>query len=114
MSELREIIEKGRSPAGDGQFNMRTAEVEEPGIHTAASIRKLRTRLGLSQPAFASMIGVSTVLVRFWERGARAPSPLASRLLDQVQHHPQHFFSLIKSAKQRDLVPPVRGHRLAS
>lgn len=51
-------------------------------------------RLNVSQPVFAQLLGISAVLVRWWERGARSPAPIARRLLDQVD--PKRFLSLVR------------------
>ncbi|HZK82869.1 MAG TPA: helix-turn-helix domain-containing protein [Humisphaera sp.] len=56
-------------------------------------MRKLRLLLGMSQPEFAELIGVSGILVQSWERGVRKPSPLARRLLDTISHDPAHWLA---------------------
>lgn len=43
----------------------------------ADEIRAMRLRLGLSQEAFAPVLGVSMHTVNCWERGKRKPSRLA-------------------------------------
>jgi DNA-binding transcriptional regulator YiaG len=55
---------------------------------TAEEVRQLRRRLGLSQPAFARLVGVHEVSVSRWENGAvRVPEPTARliKLLARAQ-----------------------------
>jgi len=62
--------------------------IPEAGKYPPAKVKALRIRLGLRQPDFAGLLGVSTILVQSWERGVREPSPLARRLLDVVSRDP--------------------------
>jgi putative transcriptional regulator len=48
---------------------------------TAAQVRALRTRLGLSQAPFALRFGFSVDTVQHYEQGRRTPSGPASTLL---------------------------------
>jgi len=65
--------------------------VAAPGHYTPKDVRKLRQTLGVSQPLFARLMGVSTVLVQSWEQGQRTPSPMARRLLDEVRRDPHRW-----------------------
>jgi DNA-binding transcriptional regulator YiaG len=42
------------------------------------------------------MLGVSKVLVQSWEQGARRPSRLARRLLDEINARPHHWAALVR------------------
>lgn len=44
-------------------------------------IRKIRTKLGLSQAEFAEYLGTSVACIRSWEQGLRRPQNTALRLL---------------------------------
>jgi DNA-binding transcriptional regulator YiaG len=57
---------------------------EPPGEWTPGRIQKLRTRLGLSQAAFAERMGVRQATISDWETGKQTPSPMARRLLDRI------------------------------
>jgi putative transcriptional regulator len=96
---------------------MRTIRVIEPEEYSPAAIRKLRRSMELSQAAFASLLGVSSVLVQFWERGTRRPAPIARRLLDQVSEHPEDFVKLLQPmsmARHRQSGSRPHKQRLAS
>jgi putative transcriptional regulator len=95
MAELESIMTSGQSLTGNGRFTIRTIYVQEPRTYTSKDVRAVRQQLGVSQAIFAQLLGVSQVLVRSWERGARAPAAVACRLLDIVRDHPQMVASLI-------------------
>ena len=80
----------------EGRVTVRHVRVADPGHYTAAAIRKLRQALGVSQPVFAQLMGVSTVLVQSWEQGQRAPSRMARRLLDEIQRDPSHWAATLR------------------
>lgn len=55
---------------------------------TAESAQVVRTRLGLSQPAFADLLGISVATLRNWEQGRRQPTGAAEILLRIAAKHP--------------------------
>ena len=50
----------------------------------------------VSQPVFASLLGVSAVLEKAWEQGRRVPSPMACRLLDEMNHDPKRWSGMLR------------------
>lgn len=95
MAELQAIMDRGESPTGDGRLTVRRIEVAEPREYDAKAVKAVRVDLNVSQAVFAHLLGVSPVLVRSWERGARIPAPVARRLLDLVSTNPASFLSLV-------------------
>lgn len=57
-------------------------------------IQEIRRRLNLSQPAFASLMGVSFRTLQEWEQGRRSPSGPACSLLRIAQKHPEAFVDI--------------------
>jgi putative transcriptional regulator len=55
----------------------------------AKDIVALRSRLKVSQAAFALLLNVSPRTVQAWERNARAPSDAALKLLHVAKRHPE-------------------------
>jgi putative transcriptional regulator len=53
-----------------------------------AEIRRIRTRIHLSQPEFAKLLWTSVGAVRSWEQGSRAPHSSALRLLVIAKENP--------------------------
>jgi putative transcriptional regulator len=52
---------------------------------TAAEIRAIREKAGVSQAVFAEHIGVTTGLVSKWECGDKRPSRMALKMLSLVK-----------------------------
>lgn len=50
----------------------------------ASMIKKLRSRLGLTQEQFAVKVGVTFSTVNRWEKNRGAPSPLALRRVEEM------------------------------
>lgn len=71
-----------------GKEILLTKEFEDPS--DAATIRH---RLGLTQEAFAGLLGVSVQTLRNWEQGTRKPHGAALSLLRIVEKHPQVLFA---------------------
>jgi transcriptional regulator with XRE-family HTH domain len=61
-------------------------------------VRVVRQLIGASQEVFAQMLAVSPMTVRSWEQGARKPSAMARRFLDEIQMSPDHFRGRIATA----------------
>ena len=97
LDELITTIKSG-TPLHE-KFTVRTVRiVPDPGQYKPADVQKLRSLLGVSQPVFARMLGVSAALVRSWECGQRKPSALARRLLDQMRANPANWRAMIEAA----------------
>ncbi len=52
-------------------------------------VRQVRAKTGLSQPQFASLLGVSAATLRNWEQGRRQPTGAARALLRIVNAKPR-------------------------
>ena len=50
----------------------------------ALKIRRLRSKLGLTQEQFAAKVGVTFSTVNRWETGKSKPSPLAMRRIQEM------------------------------
>jgi putative transcriptional regulator len=61
----------------------------EARADAAAYIRSIRTRTGLSQPAFAERLRVSVETLRNWEQGKRHPQGPARALLRIIDRDPE-------------------------
>ncbi|MEO5329136.1 MAG: helix-turn-helix domain-containing protein [Magnetococcus sp. THC-1_WYH] len=56
---------------------------------TIPDAHSLRERMGLSQSAFAGLLGVSIRTLQDWEQGRRVPSGPAASLLRIADRHPE-------------------------
>lgn len=54
---------------------------------------QLQARLGLTQEAFAALMGVSVKTLRNWEQGQRSPTGPALALLRLIDRHPEVLFT---------------------
>jgi putative transcriptional regulator len=70
----------------DGTADKRLYRVHVPD---KIDVRKIRTRLGLSQESFARTYGFALSAVRDWEQGRRRPERSARVLLKVVEKEPE-------------------------
>jgi putative transcriptional regulator len=73
-----------------GKKRLHTHTLKEP-----APPQVIRTRLNLSQAAFAGLMGVSLRTVQDWEQGRRKPSGPAGGLLQIAEQKPRVFAVLL-------------------
>ncbi|HEX9388281.1 MAG TPA: helix-turn-helix domain-containing protein [Anaerolineales bacterium] len=72
-----------------GKKSLRVRSLKRP-----SSPKVIRTRLKLSQSAFAGLMGVSLRTVQDWEQGRRKPSGPAVALLRIAEQKPDVFLHL--------------------
>lgn len=68
---------------------MNTGKAARETSIVVSAIAEVRTRSGLTQSQFASLLGVSLRTLQEWEQGRRAPSGAAKTLLRLAQAHPE-------------------------
>lgn len=68
---------------------MKTGKAARETSVVVSAIAEVRTRSGLTQTQFASLLGVSPRTLQEWEQGRRAPSGAAKTLLRVAQAHPE-------------------------
>lgn len=78
---VESVREAGRIRRGEAAPSRRFA-------FKVAEVARIRRGLGLSQPEFASLIGVSVATLRNWEQGRRRPVGPARALLRIAATHP--------------------------
>ena len=68
-----------------------SAEPARYRVHVpeAVDVKAIRSRLGLSQEAFAATYGFAVTAVRDWEQGRRQPDRSARILLKVVEKEPE-------------------------
>ena len=94
-------IEAGRMrPARRHRRTLRHATVTPPPRYGSSRVRRLRERLGLSQPVFAKALNVSVATVRGWEQGARIPDGPSCRLLEVAERHPEAILGTVQDARR--------------
>ena len=91
---MRSEIEKFQNDLLESVKQMKTgkaARVTEIQIPQAA---ETRSRVGLSQPAFARLLGVSPRTLQDWEQGRREPTGAAKTLLRVAVSNPEVLLKL--------------------
>jgi DNA-binding transcriptional regulator YiaG len=97
LKEMHATLKSGT--ALQRKYTVRTVHtVPDPATYDAAAVRSTRALVGVSQPVFARMLGVSPALVRSWECGQRKPAPIARRLLDQIRAAPSSWRAMVEAA----------------
>ena len=71
-----------------GKKSLKTKKLKAPSSASA-----IRHRLGLTQEAFAALMGVSVQTLRNWEQGLRKPQGPALALLRIVEKNPEVLFT---------------------
>jgi DNA-binding transcriptional regulator YiaG len=90
LSEFRDAI-RAKIPL-EQKFTVRTVEIDlKPRPYGAADVKQTREILNVSQAIFAAFLGVDVKTVHSWEQGAKQPSPMACRFMDEIAHSPEHW-----------------------
>jgi putative transcriptional regulator len=87
----KSAFDKIRTGLGEAKAYLdESADKHAFGIHVPArvNVKKIRTRLGLSQESFAQTYGFALSAVRDWEQGRRQPERSARILLKVVEREP--------------------------
>jgi putative transcriptional regulator len=61
-------------------------------VESKNAVARTRGKLGLSQPKFAAVLGISQDTLQNWEQGRRKPSGPAKVLLKIAEKHPEIHF----------------------
>lgn len=62
-------------------------------VNLPKDVRAIREKTGLSQSAFAALLGVSMRTLQEWEQGRRQPTGPAYSLLRVAERHPKALLS---------------------
>jgi len=71
---------------------------------TPVDVAAVRARLGLSQPRFAAMLGISVGTLRNWEQGRRRPEGPARVLLRVAERNPEAVLDAARG-ERREVTP---------
>ena len=73
----------------DGIASIKKGKGKRKTVYLPSNVKKIRDRMGLSQSAFAGLLGVSVRTLQEWEQGRRSPKGPAQALLRVADHHPE-------------------------
>ena len=85
MQGLQEVLEFEKGTRKLRIDKIKIIPVEEMSTQ---EIKNIRIKLQMSQPAFASIIGVSKKTVEAWETGTNKPSGASARMLQLIKKRP--------------------------
>ncbi len=95
LTEFRDALADGT--VGE-KFSIRTLKLDVPtGDYGAADVRGIREGFGLSQAAFALVIGASVKTVHSWEQGRKRPSSIACRFMAEMAADPEYWRGRIRA-----------------
>ncbi|SEQ21707.1 helix-turn-helix domain-containing protein [Giesbergeria anulus] len=83
--------------ANDVLESIQQAKRGEGRVHrvTLTVAAQARAKVGVSQSAFAKLLGVSVRTLQEWEQGRRQPSGAAQSLMRVAQAHPEILRELV-------------------
>jgi len=76
------------------QYNKDNVQLRTTALSEPSSPQVIRTKLNMSQSAFAGLMGVSVRTLQDWEQGRREPQGPAVALLRIAEQHPEVFSGL--------------------
>ena len=82
-------IEKFQQDLLESVKQMRRGEAARTTRVELSEASEARAKVGLSQKAFAELLGVSTRTLQEWEKGRRSPTGAAKTLLRVAAAHPE-------------------------
>ena len=100
LTEFRDALVTGQPI--EKRFTVRTVELDlKPRRYDAESVRMTRLGLKVSQAVFARIVGASVDTIEAWEQGQREPTPMACRLLDEINRNREYWLDVLrKSVKE--------------
>jgi len=73
----------------DGIAAIKKGKGKRKTLQLPPNVKSIRDKMGLSQSAFAGLLGVSVRTLQEWEQGRRNPKGPAQALLRVADRHPE-------------------------
>ena len=73
----------------EGIEAIKKGEGKRVTVNLPSDVKAIRNKIGLSQSAFAGLLGVSVRTLQEWEQGRRTPKGPAQALLRVADRHPE-------------------------
>jgi putative transcriptional regulator len=77
----------------DGIAAIKKGKGKRKIVYLPSNVKSIRGKIGLSQSAFAGLLGVSVRTLQEWEQGRRTPKGPAQALLRVAERHPEALLS---------------------
>jgi putative transcriptional regulator len=90
MDDMREAVASIKDHY-DGKITLRTFKVSKPRpiVMSGKRVRRIRSRVHMSQALFARCLHTSRRTVEKWEQGSSAPTGTSAALLALLDKHPE-------------------------
>lgn len=95
LNELGKTLRDGGMPAVERKFRVTRRTV--PNLPKPAKpigarqVKAVREKVGVSQPVFAALLGVSPQTIKAWEQGTKRPTGAARRMLGEIDSEPSYW-----------------------
>ncbi|MDP1587414.1 MAG: type II toxin-antitoxin system MqsA family antitoxin [Prosthecobacter sp.] len=90
FQELLKSVREMKSIRAGKTKPSRTFNFDSP-----SDVSKVRAKLGITQPMFARLMGISEKTLQNWEQGRRQPTGPARVLLKVAERHPKLLLQLV-------------------
>lgn len=104
MKALAESVRTGGISAVKRKYRITRLDVPKlpkpAGPISPKQVKGLRVKVGVSQPVFAALLGVSPQTVKAWEQGTKHPTSSARRLLSEIIIDPAYWIRRMASLCQ--------------
>jgi len=78
----------------EGIEAIKSGKGKQVTVNFPTDVKTIRNKIGLSQSAFAGLLGVSVRTLQEWEQGRRTPKGPAQALLRVADRHPEALLVL--------------------
>jgi len=69
-------------------------------VENKPDVKSIRSKFGISQSEFASLLGISVRTLENWEQGHRVPKGPARVLLKVAEAHPEVVWDVVKPTRE--------------
>jgi len=98
LETLNNALAEGGLAEVEKQF--RVTRVIIPPLKPA-DVARIRKQIGATQLLLASLLGVEPSIVRAWERGAEAISPMAEKFLNEMRYNGDYWRQRVAAVSAR-------------
>lgn len=96
---FKELLESVRQAGAIMRGEMKPSRVF---VVEAPDVKAIRSKLGVSQDEFASLLGISVRTLENWEQKRRIPKGPARVLLEVAAAHPDAVWDVVRPRKDRE------------
>ncbi len=107
-----ELVESVREGMAILRGEMEPARIFVVERKPSEQVKSIRSKLGVSQPEFAAMLGISVRTLENWEQGHRTPKGPARGLLKVAEAHPEVIWEVVKPKRQERRTSEARYQEL--